>query len=76
VFAELNDCTTSITKSDTQFRFPHASVKYCLETLKQMLSEPNADSPVEPEVAEMYRDNHNLFTKTAKEWTKEHAGGE
>tara|TARA_B110000971_G_scaffold181766_1_gene188684 strand:+ start:188 stop:313 length:126 start_codon:yes stop_codon:yes gene_type:complete len=41
-----------------------------------MLSEPNADSPVEPEVAEMYRDNHNLFTKTAKEWTKEHAGGE
>lgn len=41
--------------------------------LRNMLSEPNVDSPLEEEVAEQFRNNRANFNKIAKEWTKKHA---
>lgn len=41
--------------------------------LRNMLLEPNVDSPLEEEVAEQYRNKKADFIKTAKEWTKKYA---
>ncbi len=41
--------------------------------LRNMLLEPNVDSPLEEEVAEQFRNNRANFNKIAKEWTKKHA---
>lgn len=41
--------------------------------IRNMLLEPNIDSPLEEEVAEQYRNKKADFVKTAKEWTKKYA---
>jgi len=39
-----------------------------------MLAEPNIDSPLAEDIAQQFRENKDLFNKTAREWTDKHAG--
>eukprot|EP01127_Copromyxa_protea_P009915 TRINITY_DN2377_c0_g1_i1.p1 TRINITY_DN2377_c0_g1~~TRINITY_DN2377_c0_g1_i1.p1 ORF type:complete len:137 (+),score=35.59 TRINITY_DN2377_c0_g1_i1:97-507(+) len=52
---------------------PQIKIPEVLLIVRQMLGEPNLDSPLEEEVAKQFRDNKSAFNKTAKEWTKKHA---
>jgi hypothetical protein len=46
---------------------------YCLKALKQILEEPDADNPLEPEIAKQLHNNRDAFNETAKKWTKDFA---
>mmetsp|Transcript_45044 Transcript_45044/g.71987 ORF Transcript_45044/g.71987 Transcript_45044/m.71987 type:complete len:155 (+) Transcript_45044:82-546(+) len=52
---------------------PTLNVLYILETLIGMLVNPESDSPLEPEIAEVLAKDKKKFEKTAKQWTKKHA---
>lgn len=52
---------------------PTMNVRHCINTLNEMLENPNADSPVEESIATMLREKPKEFEKTAKKWTKDHA---
>ncbi len=43
------------------------------KTIVGMLANPSADSPLEPEIAEVFVKDKKKFEKTAKQWTKKHA---
>lgn len=54
--------------------FPcHADVSTVIDEIYRLLKEPNADSPLEPEIAQQYKTDRTAWAKTAKEWTKKHA---
>jgi len=44
-----------------------------LLTIRQLLSEPNLETPLSPEIAEQYKADKQKFLKTAKETTKQNA---
>ena len=52
---------------------PTLNTRYVLGALKQLLEEPNADNPLEPEIAALYKDNKDKFVAEAKKWTLEYA---
>jgi ubiquitin-protein ligase len=52
---------------------PTLNVRHCLSTMIDMLKAPNADSPLEEEIARSLREKPKEFEKKAKQWTKEHA---
>ena len=37
------------------------------------MEEPNADNPLEPEIAKLLHDDANQFNATAKKWTADYA---
>ena len=53
---------------------PTQNVKYILETLRNLLGDPNPDdSPLETEIAQQIVNDREEFEKTAKKWTQEYA---
>ncbi|KAL6071199.1 UBC core domain-containing protein [Balamuthia mandrillaris] len=52
---------------------PQLKIPEVLLTIRQVLVEPNPDNPLEPEIANQYKENRTQFNKTAKEWTKKYA---
>ena len=38
-----------------------------------LLTDPNPDDPLVPEIAHIYKTNLGLFNKTAAEWTQKYA---
>eukprot|EP01087_Luapelamoeba_hula_P008236 TRINITY_DN204_c0_g1_i1.p1 TRINITY_DN204_c0_g1~~TRINITY_DN204_c0_g1_i1.p1 ORF type:complete len:151 (-),score=20.70 TRINITY_DN204_c0_g1_i1:156-608(-) len=52
---------------------PQLKIPEVLLTIRQVLSEPNPDNPLEPEIANQFKENRSQFNKTAKEWTKRYA---
>ena len=52
---------------------PTLNVKWCIETILNMLSNPSSDSPLEEEIAQLLREKPSEFEKTAKKWTKDYA---
>eukprot|EP01126_Amoeba_proteus_P021232 TRINITY_DN2150_c0_g2_i4.p1 TRINITY_DN2150_c0_g2~~TRINITY_DN2150_c0_g2_i4.p1 ORF type:complete len:153 (+),score=20.83 TRINITY_DN2150_c0_g2_i4:134-592(+) len=52
---------------------PQIRIPEVLLIVRQMLAEPNLDSPLDEEIARQYREHKAAFDKTAKEWTKKHA---
>jgi len=52
---------------------PQIKIEQVLGIVRQMLAEPNIDSPVQEDVAAQYRENKDAFNKTAKEWTEKYA---
>eukprot|EP01130_Rhizamoeba_saxonica_P007521 TRINITY_DN3043_c0_g1_i1.p1 TRINITY_DN3043_c0_g1~~TRINITY_DN3043_c0_g1_i1.p1 ORF type:complete len:149 (+),score=36.15 TRINITY_DN3043_c0_g1_i1:23-469(+) len=52
---------------------PQIKIHEVLLILRQMLQEPNIDSPLEEEVARVFRENRAEFDNKAKQWTKRHA---
>jgi len=65
-------CTDILT---TEGWSPQLKIQQVLTTIYQLLLEPNADSPLEAEIAQQFKTDRNTFNKTAKEWTKKHAKG-
>ena len=52
---------------------PTLNTRYVLGALKQLLEEPNAENPLEPEIAAQYKDNNAAFVAEAKKWTRDFA---
>jgi len=50
---------------------PTLNVRYCLETLVDMMKNPNADNPLEESIAAVLREKPKEFEKTAIKWAKE-----
>jgi ubiquitin-conjugating enzyme E2 D/E len=44
-----------------------------LQSLQLLLSDPNAEDPLVPEVARLFKSNRKRFNKIAKEWTLKYA---
>jgi len=42
-------------------------------SISSLLTDPNPDDPLEPEIADEYLENRAVFNKNAKEWTEKHA---
>jgi len=70
VKSDGNFCTDILT---TEGWSPQLKISQVLVTIRQLLSDPNVDNPLEPEIALQYKSDKNAFIKTAKEWTKKHA---
>jgi len=52
---------------------PTLSVRHCINVILNTLENPNADSPLEEEIAAKLREKPKEFEKIAKKWTKDHA---
>ncbi|KAH9256100.1 hypothetical protein BASA81_005876 [Batrachochytrium salamandrivorans] len=52
---------------------PALNLKWVLGVLKQMMEEPSADSPVEADIAALFKNDRKAFDKTAKDWTAKYA---
>jgi len=63
-------CTDILT---TEGWSPQLKISQVLLTIRQLLAEPNADNPLEAEIAQQFKTDRNAFNKTAKDWTKKHA---
>ena len=52
---------------------PTLNVLYVLNTLRQMLREPETSSPLEPEIARQYTEDREAYDTAAREWTEQYA---
>merc|ERR1719247_2936888 len=52
---------------------PALTIRTALLSIQALLSSPEPDDPQDAEVAEMYKNNRELFTQTAKFWTESFA---
>jgi ubiquitin-conjugating enzyme E2 D/E len=52
---------------------PQLKIQDVLVTIRQIMSEPNLDHPLEPEIAQLFKNDRKAFNKTASEWTKKYA---
>lgn len=52
---------------------PTLNAKHCLEVAFSLLQTPEADHPVEDEIAQQLREKPKEFEKTARKYTKEYA---
>ena len=52
---------------------PQLKISEVLLTLRNLMTEPNPENPLEPDIALAYKNDKNGFNKTAKEWTKKYA---
>eukprot|EP00594_Rhizosolenia_setigera_P001268 CAMPEP_0178949358 /NCGR_PEP_ID=MMETSP0789-20121207/5995_1 /TAXON_ID=3005 /ORGANISM="Rhizosolenia setigera, Strain CCMP 1694" /LENGTH=186 /DNA_ID=CAMNT_0020629849 /DNA_START=125 /DNA_END=685 /DNA_ORIENTATION=+ len=55
---------------------PALTIKTALLSLQALLCSPEPDDPQDAQVANMYKENMDLFEKTAKFWTETYAKGE
>ena len=52
---------------------PEITVSKLLLAIQNLLINPNIDHPLEPEIANQYKDNRKAYDETAKKWTEEYA---
>eukprot|EP00949_MAST-11_sp_MAST-11-sp1_P002420 g2420.t1 len=52
---------------------PTLNTRYVLTTLKTLLEEPNADNPLEADIASQFKDDKAAFETTAKDFTQRFA---
>mmetsp|Transcript_35261 Transcript_35261/g.99407 ORF Transcript_35261/g.99407 Transcript_35261/m.99407 type:complete len:153 (-) Transcript_35261:37-495(-) len=52
---------------------PQLTIHDVLVTLRNLLSDPNLDSPLNSKAGQEYRSSKAKFEKTAREWTKKYA---
>jgi len=52
---------------------PNLTIRKAMSTLSELLSSPNPEDPLEPEIAHIYKANKARFEMTAKEWTQKYA---
>ena len=53
---------------------PTLNVRFVMNTVKTLLTDPNTDSRLEPEIAELYSSDREKFIANAKAHTAEFAG--
>src|SRR3990167_5371088 len=49
---------------------PALTIRKVLLSVSGMLTDPNIDDPLEPQIAQQYKTNRKLFDETAREWTQ------
>lgn len=54
---------------------PTLNVRHCIETLYGLMLSPDADHPLETDIASQFREKPKEFEKEAKRQTKEYATG-
>ena len=54
---------------------PALTVSKVLLSICSLLDDPNPDDPLEPAIANEYKENHEKFLETAKSWTYIYATG-
>lgn len=52
---------------------PALNVGMILLSILSLLTDANPDSPLEPAIASLYRDNRAAYDETAREWTRMYA---
>jgi len=52
---------------------PALSVFKVLLSISSLMADPNPNDPLSPDVAAVYKNNRELYIKTAKEWTLQYA---
>ena len=55
---------------------PALTMSKVLLSISSLLSDPNPDDPLEPEIANEYKSNKTKYINTAKSWTEIYAQGE
>ena len=55
---------------------PALTVSKVLLSISSMLTDPNPDDPLVPEIAQMFKSNKAQYEKTALEWTQKYASGD
>lgn len=55
---------------------PALTISKVLLSICSLLDDPNPDDPLEPAIAEQYRNNHEMFVVNATAWTQRFANGE
>lgn len=53
---------------------PALTIGKVLLSICSLLTDPNPDDPLEPDVARLYKSNYEEFYRVAQEWTRLHAG--
>ena len=54
---------------------PALSISKVLLSICSLLTDPNPDDPLEPEVARVYKNERLKYDMTARSWTEKHATG-
>lgn len=54
---------------------PSLTIGSVLLSICSLLTDPNPDDPLAPDVARLYKTNREEFNLTAQEWTRRYAGG-
>jgi len=67
---DSGEICADLIKSDWK---PAMNIRSILVILQDMLKEPTAESPLEPEIAELLTNNPEEFAKKASEATKKYA---
>jgi len=52
---------------------PAITISKVLLKISSLLSNPNPDDPLVPEIAYIYRSNRSAYDNNAKEWTRKYA---
>ena len=52
---------------------PALTISKVLLSISSLLTDPNPDDPLVPEIANIYKSNRAKYEATAKEWTKKYA---
>jgi ubiquitin-conjugating enzyme E2 D/E len=55
---------------------PALSISKVLLSICSLLTDPNPNDPLEPEVARVYKDNKLQYEITARKWTEQYAQGD
>eukprot|EP01130_Rhizamoeba_saxonica_P016934 TRINITY_DN793_c0_g1_i1.p1 TRINITY_DN793_c0_g1~~TRINITY_DN793_c0_g1_i1.p1 ORF type:complete len:151 (-),score=28.32 TRINITY_DN793_c0_g1_i1:84-536(-) len=54
---------------------PALTISRVLLSISSLLTDPNPDDPLVPEIANQYMNNINAYNQTAREWTARYAQG-
>ncbi|EGR29533.1 ubiquitin conjugating enzyme, putative [Ichthyophthirius multifiliis] len=52
---------------------PALTISKVLLSISSLLTDPNPDDPLVPEIAQQYKLNKDQYETTSKEWTRKHA---
>ena len=52
---------------------PALTIGKVLLSISSLLTDPNPDDPLVPEIANVYKTNRQQYENTAREWTKRYA---
>ena len=52
---------------------PALTISKVLLSISSLLTDPNPDDPLVPDIAHIYKTNRSKYETTAREWTKKHA---
>ena len=55
---------------------PALTISKVLLSICSLLTDPNPDDPLVPEIARLYKSKRKQYEKTAKEWTRKYASGD